>query len=93
MRRFASPSLLDSEVYRFPATNPATGRHLCSVWRWENERTVRVRMKDIKKGDVFLVRSPVPNRDVWLIAEDDAAFHQWAQDWGVDAHPYNLYDG
>lgn len=97
MNRLAAPCILDTEQFRFPAENPTTGIPLREVWRMEGEQVVRVRMRDLKAGDVFYVRSQVPvddpdhedGCDAWLVADTDAWLHPAKLDWGITAHDYD----
>jgi len=100
MKRLALPTIIDSPEFRFPAKNHTTGQSLREIWRQDGETAVRVRMRDLKKGDLFYVRSCLPfddsehdeGCDLWMVAETDAWWRPDMQDWGITAHPYEPDD-
>lgn len=89
MNRLEPPTIIDSPAFRFPSENQTTGQSLREVFRKVDSHFVRCRMRDLKEGDLFVVRSRDPDfehHDKLMIAETDAWFLPSQQDWGVTAN-------
>lgn len=90
------PCILDSDQFKFPDFDAGDGGHLARIYRLENGEMVRCRMKDIRKGDIFLKLDRdgqcFDDCQGYQEAVDDAWWEPTHRRWGITCVDYMDYE-